>query len=436
MKKTEFLTALRKKLKILNEEEKKDIINEYEDIIKEKIKKGMTEEEAVADFGDINDLAKEILKAYKVDPEYNKYADTLETGKETFDENVKKAANWLGDKTKDLFEDEEKVDITVEKVFEIIIKVFVVLILLNILRIPVNIIAGLGGNIFASSIFPFSLLQYLWLLIIEFLYIIGVIFIIFIIFKDVFFIKKSEEKKEKPVAKTKKTTEKTKEEKQEVVKHTKPTENPGIAIVKIVLIIIFAFPLLMLSFGLMMTLAASIYLLIKGVMVYGLIVLLIGILILIFFFLSVVFDLINNKKTSFWPLLIAFIIILVGLFLTIDWALNLKIERGTAQELTSSELIIPAEELHDNFFWQNQEIIADQEIAYGDVLVTIFYNQEYESLVTVTELGNMRISVTNWEALKTFNQVFIEKLKEDVIYIPYYKIEVAANEMTIKTIIK
>ena len=70
MNKKEFLRVLEKRLSILNEDERKDIIDEYKDTISEKVKNGQTEEEAIKDFGNIDDLVKELLSAYKLDPEY------------------------------------------------------------------------------------------------------------------------------------------------------------------------------------------------------------------------------------------------------------------------------------------------------------------------------------------------------------------------------
>jgi len=46
---------------ILSEEERNDILNEYKDTIEEKVKHGSSEEEAVADFGSIEELSREIL---------------------------------------------------------------------------------------------------------------------------------------------------------------------------------------------------------------------------------------------------------------------------------------------------------------------------------------------------------------------------------------
>ena len=70
MNKNEFLNELRKRLKLLDNGEIDDIISEYSVTIDEKIKNGKTEIEAVKDFGDIDELAKEILSAYKINPDY------------------------------------------------------------------------------------------------------------------------------------------------------------------------------------------------------------------------------------------------------------------------------------------------------------------------------------------------------------------------------
>jgi len=53
--KKEFLDSLEKKLSVLEDNEKQDIIIEYTDTINEKIKQGQTEEEAIKDFGNIDE---------------------------------------------------------------------------------------------------------------------------------------------------------------------------------------------------------------------------------------------------------------------------------------------------------------------------------------------------------------------------------------------
>lgn len=66
MDKTTFLEELEKSLHVLKEEEIQDIIGEYEQHIDMKIKNGQTEEQAIADFGTVRELASEILEAYHV----------------------------------------------------------------------------------------------------------------------------------------------------------------------------------------------------------------------------------------------------------------------------------------------------------------------------------------------------------------------------------
>ena len=71
MKKVEFLAVLRKKLAVIEENELNDILDEYDQHITMKTEGGScTEEEAIAGFGDINQLAAEILEAYHVRSNY------------------------------------------------------------------------------------------------------------------------------------------------------------------------------------------------------------------------------------------------------------------------------------------------------------------------------------------------------------------------------
>ncbi len=70
MDKKTFISELRQALSVLQEEELNDIINEYEQHIDMKIKNGLTEEEAIADFGSLSELTADILEAYHVRADY------------------------------------------------------------------------------------------------------------------------------------------------------------------------------------------------------------------------------------------------------------------------------------------------------------------------------------------------------------------------------
>lgn len=72
MNKTEFLEELAGCLAVLEEKEQQDILEEYTQHIDLKIDSGLSEEEAIRDFGDLSQLAAEILEAYHVNPDYTR----------------------------------------------------------------------------------------------------------------------------------------------------------------------------------------------------------------------------------------------------------------------------------------------------------------------------------------------------------------------------
>ena len=70
MDKKTFLEELRSSLSVLQETELNDIMDEYEQHIDMKVKSGLTEEEAIAEFGNRKELTAEILEAYHVRADY------------------------------------------------------------------------------------------------------------------------------------------------------------------------------------------------------------------------------------------------------------------------------------------------------------------------------------------------------------------------------
>ena len=72
MKREEFLKALEERLQVLNRQEREDIVSEYRQHIELRMESGLTEEEAIGDFGDLDELVAEILDAYSVNPDYGK----------------------------------------------------------------------------------------------------------------------------------------------------------------------------------------------------------------------------------------------------------------------------------------------------------------------------------------------------------------------------
>lgn len=68
--KESFLKELQSSLAVLAESEQQDILAEYAQHIDMRMAGGLTEEEAIRDFGDIHQLTAEILAAYHVNPSY------------------------------------------------------------------------------------------------------------------------------------------------------------------------------------------------------------------------------------------------------------------------------------------------------------------------------------------------------------------------------
>jgi len=70
MDKREFIERLKQSLSVLQEDELRDILDEYEQHIDMKVESGLTESEAIADFGSLPELTAEILEAYHVRADY------------------------------------------------------------------------------------------------------------------------------------------------------------------------------------------------------------------------------------------------------------------------------------------------------------------------------------------------------------------------------
>lgn len=68
--KEKFLNELREYLSVLEEQEQEDILAEYAQHIDMKMQKGLSEEDAIRDFGSVKELAAEILAAYHVDSKH------------------------------------------------------------------------------------------------------------------------------------------------------------------------------------------------------------------------------------------------------------------------------------------------------------------------------------------------------------------------------
>lgn len=274
MKKEEFLKKLEKKLSILNEEERKDILDEYKSHIEKKIKDGMTEEEAVKDFGDFETLVKDILSAYKINENYDKNTDgKLES---TFNVIVDEMVRFFQRLIQMLSNKKG------EDLLRIICKIILVLFAIWLMRIPVWIIRELGESIF--GVFPGFLDHILsvgWAILVETFYCLFSILAIYTLFKKMVF----EENEAIPEAKVEEVKkEKKKETKKETINEVRenPRKNsnanlltPFLILAKI-FVIIFTLPLLCTWVGLAIAIGVMIALCIKGIYMISIFLIIVG----------------------------------------------------------------------------------------------------------------------------------------------------------------
>ncbi|MBQ6896001.1 MAG: DUF1700 domain-containing protein [Oscillospiraceae bacterium] len=139
MTREEFFAKLDARLSVLNESERRDIIEEYQSHIEFKIQDGKTEAQAISDFGDIDALADEILEAYHI--------DNNATKNKSLEYYIKKCVGFINDVT------ERILSLSVSDIAKIIVEFFVVLLAIWLLSIPVDMVS----STIRSTIYGFSL---------------------------------------------------------------------------------------------------------------------------------------------------------------------------------------------------------------------------------------------------------------------------------------
>lgn len=472
MNKRDFIKELEKRLAILDEKEIKDIVNEYKDIIEEKVKNGKTEEEAVSEFGSIDELTSEILKAYKINPKYSTGGkDSFKEVKDNYEGWIKDTAKTLSQTTKGIYDSLKKSnnDISIELIFELIIKFIIMLIILAILRLPFAIINGLGESIFDMAFFPAdTVFNMIWRLFTSVLYF-GVCILVFIaMFKNYVNYNQSEfAVKEKKIVKPQKKVESNNKNKfvRENVEvrnvktnYTNNSINSVLTIIyRVFMIIIFLIPLWFIQLGLVIGLGVTIYYTCLGINIWGLIIVLAGLIIgagwAIDIFTQLTFKI---EKVHFYPAFISILVIcigslvLVGNILSFDYidkapeTSKFKLQTKEKQ-FTLSTLAPIISESYDTSYKVDSDLddnIIRVEFTYCQSLRSVNgVLLNYDALQNVYKLDYFEYSTTNLDDFNDFKDsynLFIENLKEGKIY-NYEKlvdisITIFANEQTIDEI--
>lgn len=141
MNKQEFLEFLGKKLNGLSKDELNDILFEYSTHIDNKVIEGMTEKEAIKEFGDIDILVSEILNAYEVNENFK--SESFKNKTKYYLDRISEFITALTDSVSQITKKDFK---------NILSKGLILIILLFVVQIPFSII---GSTIYSiSRIFP------------------------------------------------------------------------------------------------------------------------------------------------------------------------------------------------------------------------------------------------------------------------------------------
>ena len=401
MNKNSFISKLKKNLKILDENEVKDIIDEYSETIDEKIKDGKTEEEAIKDFGNVDELCKEILKAYKINPKY-----TNEESKFDFNDFIKSSADKLSDFTQSIINEFKKQDnISLEYIFEILIKAVVLLFIFAIISIPFLVVYGLGHNILDIIFFPFDIiLTILWGMLVWLLYFVVCVLISIKWFKtDKVEVKKTVKKKKKVEIKEEKKESVKKEDVTSVLKE----------IAKIFIFIFIVLPLIFVNLGIVVAICFIIYYLIIGIDLFGVLFILLSLLVF-FGYISNQLSNLFSKKISFkfYPFLISIILFAIGTILSFNTYKNIQYIKYNNDDVLKYNYTI--ENNTDLYLDGDYETIIDNDLDDNEIIIEVFYNENFVNVNENKSNNKIILSSQNKGFIDWYNDC-IENLKENKI---------------------
>lgn len=439
MTKEEFLNKLRKELNVLEDKEVEDIISEYEGYIEEKVNRGLTEEEAVKELGDLNEIVNDLLAAYKVKQKetnsLNRFVNKVSQG---FDYILNELSNKSG-----------------KDILKFIIEIALIVLIIAIFKIPFLLLKDLGWDIFGELASPISSIFYgIWSFIIELSYfVLAVILFIKIVEKRYFqnfsqkVITAIEEETLKKEEKTKPAKEKKENKKEKVFSNeekkieetiTASPKKKGITDMIVNICIGFLkFIVIMCLFGVVCYLVAitcalglGIYLLIKGVTYFGVFILLIALFQGGFLLLELGMYFVFNRKIKAKHILIEVIVIilLTGAGLALSTV-----------EIANTEIIYDS--IYDNTKNVTKEIEMDEDLVlYGKYNMIIDNNlentikieyiypdiEDTEVEIALRNYNNgyyLDYEVTNLKWNRDYLNKVIENLKDKKIYVNNFEIE-------------
>lgn len=421
MNKKVFLEKLRKKLKILNNDEIEDIIEEYEGHINEKVASGKTEEEAIKDFGDFDELVKEILSAYKINEDYEnniKEKNVVEDFIDNFVLFFKDLINNISKRSK-------------EDIIKFIFEFIALIIFIAILKLPVLFVEELGQWIFERFMSPFGeVLSFIWK------YMIEIIYLLLSIVGIISFVKKRymegeivEEKEAKNKVDDKNKVKIEKKEKEKVVKHNKKESSRVfvsviINIVKVFLVFVLI-PAIFSFIGAFICIIIGAVLLFSGLPYVGIFICCLTYAILNYIFIDLCIRFIFNKKLNGKALLISVVVTVIlfaiGVGLSFNEVVNTTYVDGVPskyKEITKEKTEIYTDDTNltcSKLYHTNCNYEIDESQGDNITAIVTYYDYENRNFDITDDLEYVRKDNKEY-SLKDAYSMIINDLKQRKFY--------------------
>lgn len=138
MNKEQFEKFLREKLSVLKDSEVNEIVDEYLQHIEMKKNEGISEEEAIKDFGNLNTLVDEILDAYKIDTS----KDQFENMSNSFRSGLNQVLNYINTLVKSLMKKSNK------DIIALIVEFILILLLIGLVTYGFDVVSNIISRAF------------------------------------------------------------------------------------------------------------------------------------------------------------------------------------------------------------------------------------------------------------------------------------------------
>lgn len=426
-----FLEELERKLNVIDEKERKKIIKNYQRQIEEKIHDGKSEEEAINELGDIDEVAKEICETYHVN-----FKNRKKNFREVLNEGIENVAIFLADTTRDIINyskenTKNKLGVTF---FEILLKILILIMAFMVLKLPFIILEEGIETVSDLLFYPFNNS-----LNVIFEYIISVIYLALCIAASIYLFKGYFTKDTNVVLADKK------EDKKEEETLKKP--NYAIMIIKMIIMVVVMIPMILLNILFLLLTVLAIYLVFKGVALVGLSILLLTLSLLSGVMTATLSDAIDNKNRShLFALTISIISLIIGIVLFVNDLMSYNYPKTLEDSHfpTLTETIDLEVDKETNLYFPNgkAEYIIDDSIKDNIILLEVTYYDDFVDIIVERQLGeekNNFVVMSRDDDLDVGDYVFmyetiLEDLKDNNLFkyddLDQYKVTVYCNTKT------